>query len=166
MDSKNKIIKSAKICYILSKILYTISCVLTLTFITLAIVLSCYKPLKGYNSSETACIFSTLAVYSFICIGLFWNVIKIFKVINFFKTPFNDTISRSLKVIAFFVIVLSIIPALIGSIVLKVICPTSELIFPISFGGVVCGIVTFLLGLVFKYGNELQKRDDETLWLY
>ena len=163
MESKNKIIKGAKICYILSKVLYIISCVLTLTFITLAIVLSCFKLLKGYNSSETACIFSTLAVYSFICIGLFLNVMKIFKEIIILKTPFNGTISSSLKVIAIFVIVLSIVPALIGSIVLKIVCPTSELIFPISFGGVVCGIVTFLLGLVFKYGNELQKRDDETL---
>ena len=69
----------------------------------------------------------------------------------------------NLKKSAIFVVLISVVPALVGSTVLRIIYPTTELTFPISLGGVISGIVMFMFGLFFKYGKELQKNDDETL---
>lgn len=163
METKNKIIKTAKVCCIISKVLYILSCVACLVFIALAIALSCTHAIATLTVAETAIIFSTLALYAFMCIGLLWNVEGIFKSIVGAKAPFDEKVSHYLKKIAIFVISLAIIPALVGSILLRAICPSTEIIFPISFSGIVAGFVMFLFGLFFKYGKELQKNDDETL---
>lgn len=163
METKNKIIKTAKVCSIVSKVLYILSCVACVVFIALAIALSCTHAIKSLTVSETAIIFSTLALYAFMCIGLLWNVEGIFKSIVEMQAPFAERVSHYLKKIAIFVILLAVIPALVGSILLRAICSSTEMIFPISFGGIVAGVIMFLLGMFFQYGKELQKNDDETL---
>ena len=163
METKNKIIKTAKVCYKVTKVLYFVSCAACLVFIALAIALSCTNAIKEFSVAETASIFGTLALYAFMCIGLLWNVESLFKSVEQEKAPFGKKISHYLKKSAIFVVLISVVPALVGSTVLHIIYPTTELTFPISLGGVISGIVMFMFGLFFKYGKELQKNDDETL---
>ena len=164
MKTKNKIIKTARICHKITKGLYYASCVLCLTFIVLAIALSCTKAIKTFTVEETACLFGTLALYSFMSIGLLWNVASIFKNIEQEKAPFSEKVSYYLKRSSIFVVLISVIPALIGSTVLRIICPTTDLTFPISLGGIISGITIFMIDMFFNYGKELQKNEDETLW--
>ncbi len=163
METKKKIIKTARVCYIVSKVLYALSCVACIVFIVLAIALSCTHAIRSWTVAETAIIFGTFALYAFMCIGLLWNVEGIFKSVGDGQAPFNERVSHYLKKIAIFIILLSVIPALVGSILLRAICPSTEIVFPIEFGGIIAGIVMFLFGLFFKYGKELQIKDDETL---
>ena len=163
METKNKIVKMAKVCHIVSKVLYCVACAVCLTFIVLAIVLSVTDAISDFTSAETAIIFSTAALWAFILIGLLWNVEGIFKCIVRDKTPFCEGVSHYLKKLAIFVLVISVVPALVGSIILKIAEPASEFTFPISVSGIVAGAVLFIIGMFFIYGNELQKSDDETL---
>lgn len=162
-ETKNKIVKTSRICKIASKVLYIICCVACLTFVVLAIALSCTNAIKSITVAETAIIFSVLALYAFMLIGLLWNVWKFFEAIEQAKTPFNDKVSHYLKKSAIFTLAVSIVPALIGSILIYAIVPTSEFVFRIELVGIVTGALLFLLGLFFKYGKELQRQDDETL---
>ena len=163
MDTKKKIVKAAKVCGIISKVLYLLSFAVCLTFIVLAIALPLTNAIDAYTTAETTMIFTTLALYTFVLIGLLWNVEGIFKTIVKEHSPFHERVSHYLKKVAIYVIVLSTVPALIGSIVLRIAYPQTELTFPIDFGGIIAGVVLFLIGLFFRYGKELQKRDDETL---
>ena len=163
MKTKNKIIKTARICHKITKGLYYASYVLCLTFIVLAIALSCTDAIKTFAPAETACLFGTLALYSFISIGLLWNVSSIFKNVEQEKAPFSEKVSYYLKRSAVFILLISVIPALVGSTVLRIIYPATELTFPISLGGIIAGITMFMIGMFFNYGKELQKNEDETL---
>lgn len=163
METKNKIVKTARVCHVVTKVLYIVACVVCLTFIALAIALSVTDAIKSFSKAETAVIFSTAALWAFILIGLLWNVEGIFKCIVRDKTPFCEGVSHYLKKTAIFVLVISVVPALAGSIVLRIAEPASEFTFPISLSGIVSGVILFLIGLFFKYGNELQKSEDETL---
>ena len=163
METKNKIVKTAKICHIVSKVLYCVAFAVCLTFIVLAIALSVTEAIDTLSKAETAIIFSTAALWAFILIGLLWNVEGIFKCIVRDGTPFCEGVSHYLKKTSIFVLVISIVPALLGSVILKIVESTSEFTFPISVGGIIAGIVLLIIGIFFKYGNELQKSDDETL---
>ena len=163
MNLKEKIVKTAKVCHIISKVLYLLSFAVTLTFIILAIVLPNTNAISSMTHAETAVMFSTLALYAFILIGLLWNVEGIFKTIASEQSPFNEGVSHYLKKVAIFVWILAIVPAIIGTALIKSICPASELNFPVEVGGIVAGAVLFLIGWFSKYGTELQKKDDETL---
>lgn len=163
METKNKIFKIAKISYIISKVLYCLACILTLVFIVLSIVLSATNAIKTMTSAETAVLFGTFALYAFISIGLLWNVEGLFKCIIKEKTPFNDGVSHYLKKMAIFTLALSLVPALVGSTIIKIVYPKTSIVFPIEIGGVIIGIVLVIVCVFFKYGKELQQRDDETL---
>lgn len=163
MELKNKIVKTAKVCYIAAKVLYLIAFAVCLAFIGLAIGLSVTNAISALSPAETAVLFSTLALYAFVCIGLLWNVEGLFKTIAKEQSPFTERVSHYLKKVAIFVIVLSAVPALLGTTILRIVCPETEVVFPIELCGIVVGAVLFFIGLLFKYGKELQKRDDETL---
>lgn len=163
MKMKNKIIKTSKICNKITKLLYYLSCIMCLTFIVLAIVLSCTKAIKSFTVAETACLFGTLALYSLITTGLLWNVSSIFKNIEQEKTPFSEKVSYYLKRSAIYIMLISVVPALVGSTILRIIYPQTDLTFPISLGGIISGIAMFMIGMFFNYGEELQKNEDETL---
>ena len=163
METKNKIVKTAKVCYIVAKVLYLLSFAVCLTFIALAIALPLTNAISSMPAAETAVIFATLAVYAFICIGLLWNIEGLFKAIAEAQTPFTERVSHYLKKVAVFIVVLSVVPALLGSTILRIACPETETVFPIELGGIIAGAVLFFIGLLFNYGKELQKRDDETL---
>lgn len=160
---KNKIVKTAKVCKIISKVLYILSIVATLTFAILAIVFPCTNALKSITTAESAIVFGVLTLYAFILVGLLWNVQKFFEAIEKAKTPFNDTASKYLKKSAIFTLVISLVPAIIGSILLHAIVPESQFTCQIEVVGIFTGALLFLVGLFFKYGKELQKKDDETL---
>lgn len=163
METKNKILKLAKGCHIASKVLYFGSMVACLTFTVLAIVLPCVNVIKDFSVAEVATLFGTLAFYSFMCIGLFWNVGGIFKSIINEQAPFSARVSHYLKKTAIFIIVMALVPALVGSTVVRLIDTDTTMNFPISFGGVIAGVVLFVVGVFFKYGKELQTKEDETL---
>lgn len=163
METKNKIVKLAKVCYVIAKVLYILAFAVCLTFIALAIALPLTNAISTLTPAETAIIFATLALYAFICIGLLWNIEGLFKSIAKEQSPFNKAVNHYLKKIAIFILVISVVPALLGSTLLRIIYSATELTFPISVSGIIAGAVLFLIGMFFKYGNELQKRDDETL---
>ena len=97
METKNKIIRTAKVCYKVTKVLYFVSCAACLIFIALAIALSCTNAIKEFSVAETASIFGTLALYAFMCIGLLWNVESLFKSVEQEKAPFGEKIKFFLK---------------------------------------------------------------------
>ena len=163
MKIKNKILKLAKICHIIAKVLYIASFVVCLSFVALAIALPLSDLTVKLTSAEIAVLFGGLALYAFFCIGLLWNVEGIFKSVLQGQSPFGVAVSHYLKKIALFSLLLSIVPSLVASIVIKAIYPATELTFPIEFAGIVAGIVLFVISIFFDYGNELQKTDDETL---
>lgn len=163
MEMKNKIVKVAKVCYIVAKVLYCLAFAVCLTFIALAIALPLTNVIDAYTPAEIAIVFATAALYAFMCIGLLWNVEGLFKSIAKEQTPFCEAVCHYLKKIAVFVLLTEIIPSILGSTVLKIVCPASDFNFPIDVGGLIAGGVLFLIGMCFQYGNELQKKDDETL---
>lgn len=163
MKTKNKIIKTARICHKITKGLYYASFVFCFVFVVLAIVLSSTKTIKSLTVAETACLFGTLALYSFMSIGLLWNVASIFKNIEQEKAPFSEKVSHYLNRSAIFVVLVSIIPAIVGSTILRILYPATELTFPISLGGIISGITILMISLFFNYGKELQQNEDETL---
>lgn len=163
MNNKTKLIKIARGCKIASRVLYILDCVACLTFVILAIVLPITNAIKNYTNAEVAIMFSILSLYSFLLIDFFWNTQKVFTNIEKTGTPFNSSILKCLKRIAWSIIVISIVPAILGSILIHAIEPNSEVVFRIEIVGIISGLVIFLLGVVFGYGKELQEKDDETL---
>lgn len=164
MDTKNKIVKTAKVCHIVSKVLYIAAFAVCLAFIALAIALPLTdNAIDTLTNAETAVLFATLALYAFVCIGLLWNVEGLFKSIAKDGSPFSESVSHYLKKIAIFIMLISVVPALVGTTVVRIVYPATELIFPIEVGGIIAGIVLFIIGMFFDYGNELQKSEDETL---
>lgn len=163
METKNKIVKTAKVCHIVAKVLYFAAMVVCVAFIALAIALSVTDAVITLTPAETAVLFGTLALYAFICIGLLWNVESLFKSIAKDGSPFSEEVSHYLKKIAIFIMLISVVPALVGTTVVRIVYPATELTFPIELGGIIAGIVLFVIGIFFNYGKELQKSDDETL---
>ena len=163
MDTKNKIVKTAKVCKITSQVLYILSIVAFFTFTVLAIALPCTNAIKSMTKGEMAIVFSVLALYAFFLFGLLWNVQKFFEAIQQKQTPFCDKASKYLKKTAIFTLLVAVVPAIIGSILIHAIEPKSEFVFRVEIVGIVTGVILFLAGLFFKYGQELQHKDDETL---
>lgn len=166
MNNKNKLLKIAKGCKITSKVLYILDCVACLTFTILAIVLPLTNAIKSLTAAEVAIMFSVLALYAFLLIDFFWNTQKLFANIERSQTPFNTDTIKCLKRLAWSIVVISVVPAMLGSILIHAIAPNSEVVFRIELVGIVSGLVMFLLGVVFGYGKDLQDKDDETLWLF
>lgn len=162
MDTKSKIVKTAKICQIAAKVLYFIAIAACPVFIALAIALSLTDAIAHLSPPETAVLFGTMAVYAFIGVGLFWNVEGLFKSIAKEQAPFGEAVGHYLIKIAVFVLLLSAIPAFLGTLVAHIACPETELSFPIEVGGIITGGVLFLIGMFFQYGNELQEMNDES----
>ena len=163
MNNKNKLLKIAKGCKITPKVLYILDCIACLTFVVLAIVLPITKTITSLTTEEVAIMFSIISLYSFLLIDFFWNTQKLFANIESTGTPFNTKTISCLKRLAWSIIVISVAPAILGSILIHAIVPNSEVVFRIEVVGIISGIVIFLLGIVFCYGKELQDKDDETL---
>lgn len=163
MSDKNKIIKISKTCKIISKILYIIDCILTLAFLVLAIVLPLTNAIKSILPSECAIIFSVLTLYSFFMIDFLWNTTKFFDIICKEQSVFNVKITKCIKRVAISSLILSTIPAIIGSILIHSIVPASEFVFRLEIVGIMASIVLFFISLFFKHGAELQRQEDETL---
>ena len=163
MNTKNKIMKTAKIGRITAQVLYILSIVAFVTFTVLAIVLPCTNAIKALKPAEAAIIFAVLALYAFFIFGLLWNVQQFFGAIEKQQTVFNEQSGKYLKKSAIFTIVVAFVPAIVGSVLMHAIVPASEFVFRIEIVGVITGAMLMLVGLFFQYGKELQKSDDETL---
>ena len=161
---KEKIIKLSKGLYITTKVLYIISITLFFVFAIEAIVFPLTGVVKGYEPGEVAIAFSILALYSFIAVGLLWNVSQLFKVIYTEKTPFSLNVNKYLKKSAGYILGISIIPGFLGSILNHALFPNSVFSYHIELTGILAGLVLYFIGLFFNYGYELKKKDDETLW--
>lgn len=156
MGTKNKIIKTAKIFSTVCKVFYCLACAACVAFIALAVALSCTNAIKSFTAGETAILFGTLALYSFMAIGLLWNIEQIFVNIVKEQAPFSKRTSRYLKKTGVFSILLSTVPALIGTMLLHSIVPSTELNFSIELVGIIVGIVLIIFCRFFEYGNELE----------
>lgn len=161
--SKEKIINISKTCMVVSKVLYVLNCMATLAFLVLAIVLPTTKAIKSITPSECAIVFSVVTLYSFFLIDFLWNTTKFFESIYKEQSVFHCKITKYLKRIALSSLILSIIPALIGSILIHAIAPASEFVFRFEIVGIMTGIVLFFIALFFEHGATLQKQEDETL---
>lgn len=163
MKDKNKIIKISKTCKVVSKVLYILDCVATLTFLVIAIVLPLTNAIKSITPAECAIIFSVITLYSFFMIDFLWNTTKFFDTICKEQSVFGVKLTKCIKRLAISSLILSTIPAIIGSILIHAICPTSDFVFRLEIVGIMASIVLFFISLFFKHGAELQKQDDETL---
>lgn len=162
-DNKRKILKISQTCKVVFKILYVLNCIMTFTFFVLAIVLPLTNAIQQITPAECAIIFSVLTLYSFFMIDLLWNTTKFFATICEEQSVFNIKITNSIKRIAISSLILSTIPALIGSIFIHAIVPNSEFVFRFEIVGIMAAVILFFISLFFKYGAVLQKQDDETL---
>lgn len=164
LSSKEKILKVAQIGEVVSKIFYitAIVCAAVATVCTIAapFVKVTDVPL---GPTESAIAAGGAALYMFMLIDVWWNVKQIFKNIRVNQTPFNERVIHYLKKTAVAVILISIIPAFVGSLLLNLVVPESVIDFDFQYIGLGVGVLLFMLGLVFNYGIELQKKDDETL---
>lgn len=161
--SKNKILKISKICKTISKSLYIIDCILTFTFLVLAIVLPLTNAIKSIKPAECAITFTVLTLYAFFMIDFLWNTTKFFDTIHKEQSVFNIKVTKCIKKVAISSLILSTIPAIVGSILIHAIVPESEFVFRLELVGIMSSIVLFFISLFFKYGSELQKQDDEIL---
>lgn len=159
METKNKIVKTAKICSTICKVFYCLACVACIAFIALAIALSCTNAIKSFTAGETAILFGALALYAFMLVGLLWNTEQIFVNVVKEQTPFCKRVTHYLKKTGIFLILLSTIPAIIGTILLRSVVPATELNFSIGLGGIIAGIVLILFCQFFEYGNELEEKN-------
>ena len=166
MNQKTKIIKTAKICKNISKAFYILNCIACTVFIALAIILPSTNAIKSISKTECAIVFGVLALYAFFLIGLLWNVESAFRETEKNQTPFCARVTHYLKKTAVFIILVSLIPALIGSIISNALTTESIFVYRIEPVGICSGIVLLLFAMIFNYGNELQQKDDETLWSF
>ena len=165
LNNKERMIKTAKVCEVITKVLYVLSCVGAVACTVLAIVLPLTNTIPSLKPAEVALIFGGAAVYCFMAINVLWNASQIFRNIYIYETPFNEKVVHYLKKTAIAIILISIIPSLSGSILVHYLAGDESIVkFDFQFVGVIIGILTLLLGFVFKYGVELQKKEDETLW--
>lgn len=163
-NNKDKIIKISHTCKIVSKVLYVIDCITTLAFLVLAIVLPLTNAIKSITPAECAIIFSVLTFYGFFALDFLWNTTKFFETICNEQSIFSYKVTRYIKRLAISSLILSTIPAIIGSIFIHLLAPESEFVFRLEIVGIMASVVLFFISLFFKYGSELQKQDDETLW--
>ena len=156
METKNAIIKTAKICGTVCKVFYCLAIAACLTFIALAIALPCTNAIKSFTVGETAILFGTLALYSFIAIGLLWNVEQIFVNIVKEQTPYCNAVNHYLKKIGTFLIIISTVPSLLGTVLLHSVIPETQLNFHIELGGIIVGIALLVFSKIFEYGKEFK----------
>lgn len=154
METENKLKKFAKTGYTVTKALYFAACALCLIFIVLAIALSCTDAIKTLTKKETAILFATLAFYSFMSIGLLWNIQEIFNTVRREGTPFCERVLHYLKKTAIFFILVSTVPAIVGTALLRIICPATEIVFPIELFGALAGIGLLIAVPFLKCGIE------------
>lgn len=163
VDNKGRIIKISKICKVIAKVLYVLDCIVTFAFLVLAIVLPLTNAIKSISPAECAIIFSVLTLYAFFMIDFLWNTTKFFDTICTEQSVFNIKVTKCIRRIAISSLILSTVPAIIGSILIHAIVPTSEFVFRIEIVGIMASVVLFFISLFFKHGAELQRKDDETL---
>lgn len=161
--NKDKIIKISKNCKIIAKVFYVLDCVAAFVFLVLAIVLPLTNAIPAITPAECAIVFSVLTLYAFFMIDFLWNTTKFFDTISKEQTVFNLKVTKYIQKIAISSLILSTVPAIIGSILIHAIVPGSEFVFRLEIVGIMASIVLFFISLFFKHGAELQKQDDETL---
>ena len=161
--NKDKIIKISKTCKVVSKVLYVLDCIATLAFLVLAIVLPLTDAIKTIEPAESAIVFSVLTLYGFFMIDFLWNTTKFFDSTCKEQSVFSEIATKCINRIAVSALVLSTIPAIIGSILIHAIVPASEFVFRLEIVGIMASVVLFFIALFFKHGAALQKQEDETL---
>lgn len=163
MKNKTRLIKISKGCKITTTIMLILDCIACLTFSVLAIVFPLNNVISTLTTAEVAIIFAVLALYSFLFIDFFWNARKIFTTIESTGTPFTTITIRCLKKLAFSIMVISVLPAVVGLVLMHLLEPTSEIIFRVQIVGLISGLVMLLLGIVFGYAKNLKDIEDETI---
>lgn len=158
MKDKNKIIKMSKTCKVVSKVLYVLSCIATLAFLVLAIVLPVTNAIKSIKPAESAIVFSVLTLYSFFMIDFLWNVCKFFDTICKEQSVFSEKITKTIRRIAISSLILSIVPAAIGSILIHAIVPESEFVFRFEIVGIMASIVLFLFHCFLNMEQSFKSR--------
>ncbi|MCM1130319.1 MAG: hypothetical protein NC087_02540 [Anaeroplasma bactoclasticum] len=156
METKNKIVEMGKICCRIFKVLYCLACVVCLVFIILAITLSCTHTIKSLTTGETAVLFGSLALYAFMVIGLLWNVDNIFIHIVKEQTVACEKVKHYLKKTGIFLILTSTVPAIIGTCIMHLVTPETELNFPVELGGIIAGILLLIFCQFISNGKELE----------
>ncbi len=78
-------------------------------------------------------------------------------------TPFTEEISKGLMNLAFSLIPLTVIHALMESITNSIITGRFNISLNIDLTYVLLVLCVFMLSIIFKYGTELQAQSDETL---
>lgn len=163
MDKKEKLIKVAGATYKMTKALYIFACVVCLVGVVLAIVLPLTVKNVGIAPMELCAMFIYMALVAFFVVGVLWNFEMICKSIKENGSLFTERLPKYIRKIGIITILASIIPSIVATAVIQSTIPDSEMVYSVGIGGVVCGAVFILMGVFFKYGAELQRKDDETL---
>ena len=144
------------------KVFYYICLAVTVSAIVLGIILASEHAIKEWTKGETLLFFGIVALYAFLSVGLFWNVEELFKNMADEKSPFCERAGHYINKTAFYIFALSILPSLVGMVVLGIMQTSygivSSLKFEFGYSGVISGIITLFLSMVFDYGYELQQK--------
>lgn len=96
-------------------------------------------------------------------IGMLFSAYQIFKDFNRSHTPFAPAQTRRLKIIAYLMLALGLIPFAIESTLMHLYAPGTERCPTFEFSNLVYATIFYCLSLIFDYGRVLQQQSDETL---
>ena len=151
--------------YVFAKVCYIICLIAAPVLVILGVVFGLNNTIDGRTTGETIISFSVLALYAFSAAGLLWNVEMLFKDMGENGSPFSEKSGHYITKTARFLLILSVVPALIGKIAMGILSgitkAESELQFDFGFGGIIFGLILLYISLAFDYGYKLENKDKE-----
>ncbi len=163
MEKQKKLVKVAKVGYIVSKVAYILACVVCTAAVVLAVVLPLTVKDNAIPPMQFCAMFVDLALVAFFAIGILWNAEQWCKAIMDTGSPFTPQLPKYLRKMGITTILASTVPAIVATAIVQSAIRDSELVFNVGVGGILCGIILLFGSVFFQYGAKLQQSNDETL---
>lgn len=163
MNNQEKLVKVARVGYIVSKVCYLLACVGCVAAAVLAVVLPLTVKNHTIPPMQFCAMFVDLALVMFFAIGILWNAQQWCRAIRDTGSPFTPKLPKYLLKMGITTILASTLPAIIATAIVQSVIRDSELVFNIGISGIICGVILIFGSVFFQYGAKLQQSNDETL---
>ncbi len=151
--------------YLVFKVLFYICIAIACAAAISGVILASTNAIEKWSVYETLLFFFEVSIYASISAILIKNVGKLFRDMANAKSPFCEKAGRYITKTARYIFILSVVPALIGNVAIGILNTSSglesELRFKFGYTGILAGVITLFLSMVFDYGYELQQKADE-----
>ena len=162
LQQNNKFKNTVVFCLVVCKVAYVLCIVACAVFAILTPVLAINNAIGGLVPAETAILFGGLTLYLFLFVNLFWNACQIFEYAKESNNPFCERVVHYTKKFALATIVVSIVPAIVCKILLKLFVGESVLHFDIQFVGEIVGLILLILCEVVESKLDLKPQENTT----